>query len=278
MATSSPRTITRTLHPGLTQDGLGPVEVTLTETGVGHPVLLLHGGGGPATVAGFASLLASSCDARVLAPVHPGFAGTPRPEALTRIAELASTYVALLDDLDLTGVTVVGNSIGGWIAAEIGLLGSPRVSGVVLVDAVGLDVPEHPVADFFSLGFPELAQLSYYTPDAFRIDPTTMSPQARQDMAGNRAALAVYAGDPSMVDPTLLGRLLALSVPTLVVWGDSDRIVTPEHGQAYAAAVPGARLVVLPRTGHLPQLESPQALRDVVWSFVGEHVAPRPAR
>src|SRR3954462_4479570 len=105
-------------------EGIGPVEVTVTERGQGRPYLLLHGGAGPASVAGFADLLAHSEDApaKVIAPTHPRFDATSRPEALTDIRGLARLYVALLNELDLEDVTVVGNSIGGWIAAEMGLL------------------------------------------------------------------------------------------------------------------------------------------------------------
>ncbi len=87
----------------------------------------------------------------MITPTHPGFAGTVRPDALHSVGGLAALYAALLDELDLTDVIVVGNSIGGWIAAEMALLHSPRVGSVILVDAAGIEVPGHPVADFFSL-------------------------------------------------------------------------------------------------------------------------------
>ncbi len=106
----------------------------------------------------------------------------PRPEALDSIAGLAALYQALLDQLDLTDVTVIGNSIGGWITAEIALLKSPRVSGIVLIDAVGIEVPGHPVADFFSLTMDQVFTLSFHNPDPFRIDPS--DPPAR--CAGRR--------------------------------------------------------------------------------------------
>src|ERR1700734_607217 len=115
-------------------DGIGPVEVTIAEYGSGQPFLLLHGGAGPQSVAGFAEAFAAAHDVRVLVPTHPGFGGTPRPEALASIPGLAALYNALLDQLNLQDVTVIGNSIGGWITAEIALLKSPRVSGLVLVD------------------------------------------------------------------------------------------------------------------------------------------------
>ncbi len=255
---------TRTLS--LTPPGAGPLDVTIDDRGEGRPVLLLHGGGGPQTVAGFAELLATQGPARVVTPAHPGFGGTPRPDALASMAGLAALYRELLDRLGLHGVTVIGNSIGGWIAAELGLLGSPRIGGIVLVDAVGIEVEGHPVTDIFSLSMDELARLSYHDPAAFRIDPDTMTEAQRAGMAANRAALAVYGG-PRMADPALRGRLAAISVPVLVLWGESDQIVDPGYGRAFAAAIPGARFELLPGTGHLPQLETPVQLMRAVLDF-----------
>jgi pimeloyl-ACP methyl ester carboxylesterase len=255
----------------------GSVEVTYTDSGAGHPFLLLHGGGGPLTVSGFADLLAESEPARVITPAHPGFGGTGRPDALTTVDGLAELYEKLLDELDLTDVTVVGSSLGGWIAAELAVRGSSRIGSVILVDAVGVEVPGHPVADFFSLTFDQLAELSYHNPDGFRIDPTAMPPQARAVMAGNRAALAVYAGTSSMSDAGLTARLAAVTVPTLVLWGESDRIADPDYGRAYAAAIPGARFQLLTATGHMPQLETPAELLAHVWKFAAEHATAESA-
>jgi pimeloyl-ACP methyl ester carboxylesterase/uncharacterized RmlC-like cupin family protein len=254
---------TQTVTVGVT--GVGPVPVTVTERGAGRPFLLLHGGAGPQSVDSFAELLAAS--GRVLVPVHPGFGGTPRPEGLDSMAGLGRLYAGLLDELGLDGVTVIGNSIGGWIAAELALAGSPRVSRVVLVDAAGLKLDDHPAADFFSLTMDQVAELSYYEPDKFRINLDALPEPAKAAMAGNRAALATYGG-PQMADPALLGRLAGVTVPVLVVWGEADRMIPPENGQAYAAAIPGARLVVIPHAGHLPQLETPGDLFKVVEDFV----------
>jgi pimeloyl-ACP methyl ester carboxylesterase len=170
---------------------------------------------------------------------------------------------------------VIGNSIGGWIAAEMALLGSDRISRTIIVDGVAIEVPGHPVADFFNLTFPQIAQLSYHDPERFLIDPDALPPAAKAEMAGNRAALAVYAGE-RMLDADLGGRLADVSVPTLVVWGDSDGIADPDYGRAFAAAIPGARFQVLPDTGHLPQLESPQLLLDAVSEFIETHGTNQP--
>ncbi|MGI5242408.1 alpha/beta fold hydrolase [Dactylosporangium sp. CA-139066] len=222
--------------------------------------LILHGGAGPQSVAAFAEMLAAETGARVLAPTHPGFDGTERPEHIGTVRALAAYYREQIEELE--DVTVIGNSIGGWIAAELALLNPPNVRRVVLVDAVGIEVAGHPVADFFSMTPEQVAAASYYRPGTFRVDPAKM--------AGNRAALAVYAGEPSMVDPTLRERLGAVQVPALVVWGDSDGIADAGYGRALAEAIPSARFVVLPRTGHLPQIESPEALLEVVRGWVAD--------
>ncbi|MEY9949506.1 alpha/beta fold hydrolase [Kitasatospora sp. GAS1066B] len=244
--------------------GTGPVEVPIAEYGSGQPFLLLHGGAGPASVTGFAEKFAAAHQVRVLVPTHPGFGGTARPEKLDSVAGLAPLYQALLDELALSDVTVIGNSIGGWIAAEIALLKSPRVSGIVLIDAVGIEVPGHPVADFFSLSMDQVFQLTFHNPEPFRIDPTALPPAAQAIAAGNRAAIAVYAG-AAMADPTLRERLGSLEIPTLVLWGESDGIVDVAYGRAYAAAIPMARFQLLPETGHAPQQETPDQVIRAIW-------------
>jgi pimeloyl-ACP methyl ester carboxylesterase len=264
----------------LTVGGLGSVPVTFTDsatdsatdsgTGGGRPVLLLHGGAGPFSVAGFGELLSSTEPARVITPVHPGFDGTPRPEQLASIASLAAVYAQLLRDLGLSDVCVIGNSIGGWIAAELAIAESAapdrRVSSVVLVDAAGLQIEAAPIPDFFSLTLDQVFDLSYFNPDKFRIDPATLPAERQAAQAANRAALLVYAGT-AMGDQTLAGRLPDISIPTLVVWGAADRMIPSEHGHAYAEAVPGAQFRLITEAGHLPQLETPAELLATVWEF-----------
>ena len=94
-------------------------------------------------------------------------------------------------------------------------------------------------------------------------------------MPGNRIALARYGA--TMQDPTLVGRLGTVTTPTLVVWGEADRIGDVDYGRAYAAAIPGSRFELLPGAGHLPQLETPEALHTLVRRFATEHAAGTPA-
>lgn len=194
-------------------------------------------------------------DARVMVPTHPGFAGTSPQAGLDSIAALARHYDALLDQEHLHDVTVIGNSIGGWAAAEMAALPGPRVARLVLVNAVGLDVPEQPLSDVSGLTPPHLAALSFHDPARIPQDPDRPGPDL--------VALRMYTG-MRMTDPTLRDRLAGITVPTHVVWGASDGIAPTGYGRAYADAIPGARFTLLPDAGHLPQLETPQRLLTAV--------------
>jgi pimeloyl-ACP methyl ester carboxylesterase len=239
------------------------VPVTVYERDRVQPFLLLHGGAGPASVAAFGDLLAARKRARVIMPVHPGFDGTPRPENISTVKDLARLYAGLLDQLDVWGVTVIGNSIGGWLAAEIALLNSPRVSGAILIDAVGAEVPGHPVTGVAGLRPDQLRALSFHDPVRFAPDPAGPGPTPEMVQA-NMGALFTYGG-PSMSDPTLLDRLKDLDLPVHVIWGESDGIVSPDYGRALAAAIPGSHFTLVPKAGHLPQIEAPEELLSVIW-------------
>ena len=226
--------------------------VTVDERDRTQPILLLHGGAGPLSVQGFADLLAARWNARVLVPTHPGFGGTPRSDSLDSVQALAALYADLLEAEDLWDVTVIGNSIGGWVAAELGLRRSPRVSGLALVDAFGIDVPEHPITDVSQITPAELSALSFHDPERFAPDPG-------RGPGPDLAALAAYT-KMSMTDPTLRDRLADLDLPVQVVWGESDGIAVPAYGRAFADAIPGARFTLIPGAGHLPQIEAPEEL------------------
>lgn len=256
-------TITRTLYV----DELGAVPIAFARTGEGAPILLLHGGGGPGTVAPWGERVAAALPAEVVVPVHPGFDHTQRPDAIDSIRAIAQVEAALLEALDLTDVTVVGNSIGGWVGMELALLASPRVARLAVVNSVGIVVDDHPIPDFFAMTPAELAEHSYFDPATYGIDPTKLPEPVRQRMAANRVPLHLYAGN-AMSDAGLRRRLPGIAVPTLVVWGEADRIADPEYGRALAASIHGARFELIERAGHLPQIEQPDALTELVRRFI----------
>jgi pimeloyl-ACP methyl ester carboxylesterase len=245
----------RTETQALQVDSVGLVDVAVQDRDRTRPFLLLHGGGGVMTMSGFAGLLAERTHSRVLLPTHPGFGGTPKADGLSSVAGLARAYVTLLEQLDLTDVTVIGNSFGGWLAAEIALRQSPRVSGVVIIDGIGIEVPGHPMTDVSGLSPAEIRSYSWHDPSKAPATPGTGGTGPSPDVR----ALIGYAG-PAMSDPTLAERLGGLDIPAHVLWGESDRIVDPGYGKAYAAAIPLATFTLIPRTGHLPQVETPEEL------------------
>lgn len=243
-------------------------DVTIDNRGEGRALLLLHGGVGPWSVIPFAERLAAAGGIRTITPTHPGFSGTARPERLRTPADLADHYLTLLAELDMSGVTVVGFSFGGWIAAELALRADPRVARLVIVDGVGIEVEDHPIAGGGKLTPAELHAASYHDPDRFAV----LSDEQRDERAANLAALASYAaGGP---DGELPSRLAEVRIPALVVWGESDRIVDPGYGRAYAEAFADARFELIPRAGHLPQLEQPEALARAILAFVGSPARP----
>ncbi len=260
---STPTTRRESFANGLT--------VRIDEQGSGRPILVLHGGGGPLTVAGLA--LALSTRAHVLVPTHPGFAGEPRPEWFDSVDDLAITYLDLLEHLDLCDVIVIGSSLGGWIAAEMAVRDTTRLSSIVLVDAAGIQVEGHPIADVFPLTPDELSALSYHNPAAFRIDPATLTPERVAAVRANFQALKVYDQGQGMHDLKLRRRLSRVRIPALVVWGESDGVMDPDYGRAYAQALPNARFELIPEAGHLPQIEQPARLLNVVWEFANSITA-----
>jgi pimeloyl-ACP methyl ester carboxylesterase len=230
-------------------------------------VLVLHGGGGPATVMGLAAHLAEHN--RVLLPTHPGWNGIPLPQGLDSIEDLAMLYLRELRRRGLSDVLVVGSSVGGWIGAEMawrdvgGLIG-----GLVIIDGTGVLIPEEPMPDFFALTPRGIAEHSYFDPDKFFVDPATLPAERVATMRGNIATLKAIAGEPYMHHPKLLQRVGDVTIPVLAIWGDSDRIATPGYGRAYAAAFPNGRFELVERAGHLPQVERPETTFALVDEFV----------
>ncbi|MFF0061499.1 alpha/beta fold hydrolase [Streptomyces sp. NPDC005279] len=252
---------------------IGGTPLTWDDQGTGRPFLLLHGGAGPGSVLPFATLLARH--GRVLTPTHPGFAGRPRPDSLDSISGLASVYLDLLQRLDLRDVTVVGNSLGGWIASELALRDPSRIGRIVLVNAVGIHVDGDAteIADIFALHPDQAARLAFHDPSA-RPDPAALTSDELAAAAANRTAAAVYAGDPYMHDPELRRRLRSVEVPVLVTWGRQDGIVSPAYGRAYAESFAAARFELVEDAGHFPQIEQPTRLLGLIREFAGDTARP----
>ena len=178
-------------------------------------------------------------------------------------------YLALLDRLDLSGVVVVGNSLGGWIAAELALRQSPRIDAVVLLNAVGIpsDGPGTEILDPATLSPAERGAAAFHDPGKFAIVPA--GPDGVAALVENQRTLRVYAGEPFMHDPTLRARLSGVRIPTLVAWGESDRIAPVAYGRLFADSIPNARFELIAEAGHFPHIERLDAVVGLISDFAG---------
>ena len=251
----------------------GTLPLAYADSGKGsRTFLLLHGGAGPRSVQSLATSLTSH-NYRTLTPIHPGFDNEPRPAYFTTVSDLATAYLALLDQLAVDDVIVAGNSMGGWIVAEMASRSPSRISGFILINGVGIDTDGTDLTILNPANLPpeQRATAVWHDPSKSTFVPPTAGP-ALATMLNNQKALSVYAGSGEQFcyDPTLRGRLGsgALSVPMLVVWGESDRIVTLEYGRRYVEALgKHARLAVVSQAGHFPHLEQPDETTKLITDF-----------
>lgn len=239
--------------------GLKGVDLQLTRRGSGPPILLLHGGDGPVDRFPFAGRLAESYE--IVQPIHPGFAGTPIPEHFDNLQDLIFLYLDLIDHLDLKDATLMGFSMGGWAAAEIAAINTRRFSRLVLVDSVGIKAGgpfDRDVADVFAISPAELLRISWHDP-LKAPDPNAMTDEELQIFASNRIAHGLYTWEPFMHNPKLPYRLHRIDIPTLLIWGEGDQVVTTDYGEAFRDLIPGAGMVVIPEACHSPHVEQPEA-------------------
>jgi pimeloyl-ACP methyl ester carboxylesterase len=246
------------------------IQIEMIERGRGRPLLFLHPGIGIEADAPVLERLAAR--SRLLVPTHPGFGRSEAPTSFDRIDDLAYFYLDLLEQLDLRDITVVGVSLGGWIAAEIAIKSTARISHLVLANPIGIKVggrEQRDIADIFAISEDDFLKIAYCDPAAGKRDYKTMPDAEVRAAARNREATARYAWSPYMHDPKLKGRLHRIRIPTLFLWGTHDRVLSEDYGRAYCAAVPGARFEPIERAGHFPHIEQPDAFADKVFAFIG---------
>jgi pimeloyl-ACP methyl ester carboxylesterase len=245
------------------------VRLEALELGSGRRLLFLHAGYGLDFEA--ASLERLATQARVIAPTHPGFGGSERPSSMTTVDDVAYLYLDLLQELDLRDVTLVGVSLGAWIAAEIAVKSTERLAKLVLSNAVGIKVGNREtrdIADIFAMTEDEFNAAAFADPAVAVRDYKSMPEAQVLRVAKNREALARFAWSPYMHNPKLSSRLHRVNVPTLFLWGSRDHIVSQDYGRAYCAAVPGARFELIDAAGHFPHIEQPEVFAAKVLDFM----------
>jgi pimeloyl-ACP methyl ester carboxylesterase len=250
------------------------IPLEITEAGHGRPLLFLHGGHPSGRLDPQARLVEALADNfRFIAPTHPGFGITAAPPQLTTVDDLAYLYLDLLDALDLRDVVLVGASLGGWIAAEMAVKTTERISQLVLIDSVGIKVGDREardIADIYAITDRQLAEIAYADPQKMARDTKSLPEQELTLMARSRESTGRYAWSPYMHNPKLKARLHRIGIPALVLWGEADRIVAPEYGRSFAAALPNARFAVIESAGHFPHLEQPNAVAHHILDLLSE--------
>lgn len=240
--------------------------IRLMRGGAGDPLLYLHGGSGASWLP-FLQTLSKRFD--VIAPEHPGFGESDTPHWLDNIHDLAYFYLDLFDALKLAGVHLVGNSLGGWIAAEIAVRSTQHLASLTLCDAAGLHVSGVEQIDTFLCTDEQRLRDFFYDADkAKEMIARVLSPDMEDVALKNRATAAKLLWQPRDHDPHLHKWLHRIDVPTQLVWGDTDRLFPKEHALAYQEAISGAKLVVIAKCGHVPQIEQPDAFVAALEGFI----------
>ena len=184
--------------------------------------------------------------------------------------DVAYIYLDILDRLDLRAIPVIGCSLGGWIAAEMATKDDARLE-LRLIDPVGIKIGgpmDRDIQDIWGLHPQKLAALTWFDARHGTRDFSTLSDDELTIVARNAESLARFCWQPYMHNPKLKHRLHRIAVPTLLVWGESDGIVTPAYGEAYRALIPGAEMTVIREAGHYPHIEQPAAVGDRLKAFL----------
>jgi pimeloyl-ACP methyl ester carboxylesterase len=242
--------------------------VDIIERGSGRPVLFLHPENGiePAWTA----IEALAKGARVIAPTHPGFGRSELPKGMRSVDDLSYFYLDMLDQLDLRDVTVVGVSLGGWIAAEIAVKSTARFAKLVMANAVGVKVSDREtrdIVDVFALTEKEFIDIAYCDPATGTRDYKALPDAEVLAVARAREATARFAWNPYFHNPRLKSRLHRIRIPTLFLWGSHDRMLSEPYGRAYCAMIHGARLEMIEQAGHFPHQEQPKVFAEKVLAF-----------
>ena len=244
------------------------IKIELIQRGTGRPIVFLHPAIGldpELPVLGRLAELGS-----LYAPSHPGFGESELPRHFNTVDDIAYLYLDLFEQFDIRDAVLVGVSFGAWIAAEIAIKSTERISHIVMADPVGIKVSRRDtrdITDMFVLSREEFDQLAYAdTKNAH--DMNELSNAEIREYARNWEAAALFGWLPYMHDPKLRQRLHRIRVPSLFMWGDADRVVSRDYVEAFSAMLPNSQVTVIAGAGHYPHIEKPEVFSDAIARFV----------
>jgi pimeloyl-ACP methyl ester carboxylesterase len=240
--------------------------------GSGPTLLFLHGAGGVPGWTPWMARLAERYD--VIVPDHPGFGASDTPAWFDNIHDLAYYYLDFIAALGLHDVHLVGHSLGGWIAAEVAVRTTAALRTLTLVSAAGLRIPGVERVDVFLLAPDDVPRVLYHDQafaDALLANAKT---DAQVDLElKNSYSFARVAWQPRLYDPHLEKWLHRIDVPTLLVWGDADRLVPPAHAAEFKRLIPHATVELIRGCGHVPQVEGAETFLGAVNAFIARNAA-----
>ena len=244
--------------------------VRYLEGGSGEPLVFLHGAGGMTETDAILAELASRF--HVYAPFIPGYGETEDCESMRDMLDFALHGWDVVEALGLKNPILVGHSMGGMIAAEMAALAPNDVSRLALICPAGLWLDDHPIVDMFSLLPFEMPKYLFHDPEAGAAQMTSgldmSDPKFLQTYLVRNARQLGMAGKLLFPIPErgLADRLYRVKAKTVIVWGESDRMIPPVYGPAFQAAIAGSKLVNVPEAGHMVVMEKPGAVLKAVES------------
>jgi pimeloyl-ACP methyl ester carboxylesterase len=246
---------------------LNGCKLSFARGGQGVPLIYLHGTDGLAEWPAILDTLAERFD--VIVPDHPGFGASEVPDWIEDVSDLAYIYLDAIEALGLSGVHVVGQSLGGWIALEMAVRSTQRLRSLTLISAAGIHVKGVPKTDIFMIDPEEQARLAYADPTLGAQAAERAAADKYQDLAIlNRIASARFGWQPRFFNPRLARWLHRVNVPTHVIWGAGDRIIPPVYAEAFHRLLPGSTLTMVPDAGHLPHIECAGAVAQAMQAFL----------
>jgi pimeloyl-ACP methyl ester carboxylesterase len=244
--------------------------IRLMRGGSGPPLLVLHGAGGAGPWSPVLGALAERFD--VIVPEHPGFGESDTPDWLDTVHDLAYFYLDVIDQLRLERVHLVGISLGGWIAAELAVRDPRRLMSLTLAGSAGLHVPGLAQVDPFLRS--DEQRIRDFFHDQARADAAVaeaLRPELEDVMIKNRITVAKLSWQPRGHDPHLAKWLHRIDVPTLLIWGEHDRLFPKDYAAAFQRLIAGASIVIVPDCGHVPHMEQPEVFVAAVRDFISNN-------
>ena len=252
---------------------LAGVQTTLVTGGSGEPIVVLHDETGYPGWLQWQESLSQHFNLNI--PMMPGYGESARLDWAMSMRDMTGWYLEALDDLDIGQVSVIGFSLGGWLAAELATMDPGRFKKLVLVSAAGVRPPVGEILDMFLVTMPVFLESSVHDKDQVAefstVNPAEPTPDQVFDWEDIREVACMLGWRPYMHNPTLPQLLHRLKrVPTLLVWGRDDAVIPLSAGQRYNESIPGSRLAVLDDCGHRPELERPAEFVEIVRQFLAE--------